>query len=214
VIATFSDPVRAYALISETRQWLPAYAVLVVLGLLELQLAAPAYGHLVALQSQPPVAGAQLRQALTTWFELRAVGVIVVPLIVWALVAMLLAALAIATRREQTSFSAYFALCMNCALPAEVGALLYAAATRLHPASFFHTANDLATVLPLSLAAFRPHGTLPEIAFLSYWDAFTLWSLVLLGLGYAVIAKTGLVPALLLVLGIHLSLALTQVTGS
>jgi pimeloyl-ACP methyl ester carboxylesterase len=58
---------------------------------------------------------------------------------------------------------------------------------------------------PISLASLRPHGSAREIAFLGYWDAFTLWSLLLLGYGFSAIAKMRHVPALLLALAIGLS---------
>jgi len=213
--------------VAESHEWLPAYIVLVLLGLLELYLTAPAQTNLVATLSHSATGGAsagEIAQAVTRTFELFAVWAFAGPFVLWGFVATLLTAVAITARggpaaRAATAgaaaagFSTYFALCVNCALPAELGQLLLSAATRLRDPATFRSPNDFYTVLPFSLAALRPHGSVPEIAFLSYWGLFTLWSLVLLGCGYATIAKMPLVPALLLILGVGLSLALTQVAG-
>jgi hypothetical protein len=212
-LAIFRDPAGAFALIAATREWLPAYLLIVALDLAALYLSAPALAHVARLLLRPGTSAADVQQAVSRWVELQVVWTVVGPFVLWGFVATLLAALAIVARGPAPSFAMYFSLCMNCALPAQIGEVVYAVATRLRDPASFHTLNDLATVLPLSLAAFRPHGSPPEIAFLSYWDVFTLWALVLLGCGYASIAKVRLVPALLLALGIGVAIALTQVAS-
>lgn len=211
-LSVFVDPARAFALVLATREWLPAYLILVVLGLAEVYLVAPALTHLVVTDPRAAASSAATAaQQASTDLVIQAAWGVVGPLILWGFVATLLAATAIAGRGGLGTYALYFSLCLNCALPAELGSLLYAAAIRLRDPATFHSANDFATALPLSLAVLHPHGSPPEIAFLSYWDVFTMWSLVLLGCGYAAIAKMRLVPALLLVLGIGLMLALVHV---
>jgi len=208
-------------MIGESREWLPAYLILVLLGLLELYLSAPAQANFVAVLARQSAGGASasdVAQAVTRTFELMAIWTFAGPFVLWSFVGALLTAVAITARGAMGSrapgFSTFFALCINCALPAEIGQLAFYGATRLHNPATFRSPNDFYTVLPFSLAVLRPHGSVPEIAFLSYWGIFTLWSLILLGCGYATIAKIQLVPALLLVLGVGLSLALTQVAGA
>lgn len=212
-LAIFYNPARAFGLIAESREWLPAYILLVGMDLAALLLCAPALDHVVHLQVRA-TASAELRAIVARWFELQAAWTIVGPLVLWGFVAALMTAIAAVVRGAPQQFSVYFSLCMNCALPAQAGAIIEAAATRLSSPSVFRTFNDINTALPLSLAALRPHGSLPEITFLSYWDVFTLWSLVLLGCGYAVIAKVRLVPALLLALGVGVAIALAEVSGA
>lgn len=212
-MSIFYNPARAYGLIAESREWLPAYILVVGLDLAWLLICTPALDHVLRLQVHA-TAPAEVRAIMVRWFEFQAGWAVGGPFILWGFVAALMTAIAAVVRGAPQQFSVYFSLCMNCALPAQAGAIIEGAATRFSSPSVFRTFNDVMTALPLSLAALRPHGSLPEIAFLSYWDVFTLWSLVLLGCGYAVIAKVRLVPALLLALGVGVAIALSEVSGA
>ncbi|MBV9104119.1 MAG: hypothetical protein JO060_11050 [Candidatus Eremiobacteraeota bacterium] len=209
-------PQTAFQLIAATGQWLPAYLVIVALGLAELYLTAPTVEHLVHLSLPAGAAAsrAEFHGMVARDFGFEAIWTLAGPFVLWGFVGALLWVCAVAARVETTSFRTYFALCMNCAVPSEIGQFFDAAATRLHDPSAFRSTNDVWTVIPASLAALRPHGSTAEIAFLSYWSVFAVWSLLLLGYGYAALAKMSLVPALLLVFGIGLVLALAQVVST
>ena len=201
-------------MVATSRQWLAAYGLIVALGLAELYVAAPTIVHLahVASRATGSVTTEALHVAVVRDFVAESVWTIVGPFVLWGFVAALLSLCAMAMQAPLTTFAAYFALCVNCALPAEIGQFFISAATRLHDPASFRNATDVWTVLPFSLALLRAHGSLAEIAFLSYWNPFTLWSLALLGYGYATLAKINLVPALLLAFGVGLALALAQVS--
>lgn len=206
-------PQRAFATIAATRQWAPAYCVLVVLGLLELWLLAPGLAHVLAVQTHggaPAETAGVVRSDLLQEGAMRLLG----PFAAWGFVAVLLAVATIGSRNPPPPFSAFFSLCMNCAIPAAIGGVVSAAAIRLHDPASFRTVNDLLLAAPISLGSLRPGGQPREVAFLAYWDVFTLWTYALIGFGYAALAKISPAPALLLALTIGLSFALMFAVAS
>jgi hypothetical protein len=208
------NPERAFALVSATREWVPAYILVALFSLASVLLSSGALAH--AVSSDPHAAATALTtsQQAAVLLELNLAWAVLGPFVVYGFVATLLAAAAFGGERPAHAYARYFSLAMNVAVPASIGDLVTGVAVRFRDAASFHSANDLNTVLPISLAVFRPHGPSPEIAFLSYWTIFALWSLLLLGCGYAAISKMRLVPALLVALCINVVFSLVQIDGA
>jgi hypothetical protein len=91
---------------------------------------------------------------------------------------------------------------------------LLAIAIRVHNPAGYKSIGDLVLALPDSLASLRPHATDRELVFLSFWSVFQVWSLILIGYGFAAIVKTGLTRSLFLSFSIGLSLALLGVLAN
>ena len=132
--------------------------------------------------------------------------------VAWLITALVLTTFA-RIRGTATSFSVQFSLAANAGIPAALGSVLQGLAVRLHDPSSYHTIAQLALALPLNLAVLAPHGTDREIAFLSTFDVFTVWSLILIGYGFAALARVRLVTALSLSFAVALGLALIFETG-
>lgn len=207
-LAVFINPERAFALVSATREWVPAYLLVALFSLGGVLLSSGALAHVIT--TDPHAVGQQAAVLL----ELNLAWAVLGPFVVYGFVATLLAAAAFGGERPAHAYARYFSLAMNVAVPTSLGDLITGIAVRFRDAASFHSANDVNTVLPLSLAIFRPHGPAPEIAFLSYWTIFALWSLLLLGCGYAAISKMRLVPALLVALCINVVFSLVQIDGA
>jgi hypothetical protein len=207
-------PSRAFRAIEATREWLPAYLVVVALGMLELYLLTPALSKVLALQLHAGAPGAPAPQAIRQAMLVEGIWRVLGPLFAWGFVATLLAAATIGLRNPSSTWTTFFSLAMNCALPAAIGGVVVALAVRFHSPATLRTASDLLLAAPISLASLRPNGSPREIAFLGYWDVFTLWSLLLLGYGFSAIAKMKHIPALLLALAIGLSFALMQAAAT
>jgi Yip1-like protein len=203
-------PARAFRTIEATREWLPAYAIIVALAFLQLYLLAPGLAHIIAVQAHTGAAAVPAPKAMLAEIVYQAALGTIGPFVMWGFVATLLSAAVLGTGGGLGRFATFFALCMNCAVPAAVGGVVSALAVRLHDPTALRSVSDLLLAAPISLAALRPHGAAREIAFLGYWDVFTLWSLVLLGYGFAALAKVRPVPALLFAFAIGLSFALMQ----
>ncbi len=174
-LAILINPERAFALVSATREWVPAYLLVALFSAGGgAALCVGAFAHVVYQLTR----GHGVEFALTTGqqtaalLEVNLAWAVVGPLIVYGFVATLLAAAAIGGERPAHAYARYFSLAMNTAIPTSIGDLITGIAVRFRDAGTFHTTVDVNTVLPISLAVFRPHGPAPEIAFLSYWTVF------------------------------------------
>lgn len=201
-------PARAFRAIQATREWLPAYMIIVALSFLELYLIAPVLTHLAAVESKGAAGEAASRAALVLIMNQVALGTIG-PLLMAAFAATMLSAGSLGTGGGLARFATFFSLALNCAVPYAIGGVLTALAVHVHDPAGFRSSADLVLATP-SLASLRPHGQPREIAFLGYWDPFTLWSLLLIGYGFAALGKVRPVPALLFALAIGLSVAVLQ----
>jgi hypothetical protein len=213
-LAILINPERAFALVSATREWVPAYLLVALFSAGAVLLSAGAFAHVVTSDPRSAANALTTGQQTAALLEVNLAWAVVGPLIVYGFVATLLAAASIGGERPAHAYARYFSLAMNTAIPTSIGDLITGIAVRFRDAGTFHTTVDVNTVLPISLAVFRPHGPAPEIAFLSYWTVFALWSLLLLGCGYAAISKMRLVPALLVALCINVVFSLVQIDGA
>ncbi|HTV74966.1 MAG TPA: hypothetical protein VME66_14805 [Candidatus Acidoferrales bacterium] len=204
-------PGRAIARIIETREWLTAYAIVVILGLLSTLLLAPALAHIVVVyhDAQPSAAGQSASQAVQTELYGAYLEQFFEPLFLWSFGACIMW---IASMEPPGRvLGPLISLNANAGIPVAIGGLFLAFAIRAHDPASFKTVGQLFLALPDSLASLRPQASDRELAFLSFWTIFQVWSLILMGYGFAAIAKTGLTRSLFLSFGIGLSIALLGV---
>ncbi|MBD5635506.1 MAG: YIP1 family protein [Candidatus Eremiobacteraeota bacterium] len=181
-------PRRAFADIVARPEWLSAYAVLLVSGLVYLSLIAPASIHLETVL--PPPDGFSGKTALDLKSEIglfltnEAFAQAISPLFAMALTATVLGAVA-RFKGVALPFTAYFSLAANCLVPTALGSLLSGTITALHPAASYHDYRALVTAVPLNLAVFADPARTNEALFLGGFDLFALWSAVLLAYGFA-----------------------------
>jgi hypothetical protein len=207
-------PARAFRLIGETREWLPAFLIVAALGFVAVMLIAPALSNVaIELAKRDPSLSRRDYHDLAhgELIALTAQQTIFEP-IAWLITALVLATFA-RIRGTVTPFSILFSLAANAGIPAALGSVFQGLAVRLHDPSSYHTTAQLALALPLNLAVLAPHGTDREIAFLSSFDVFTAWSLVLVGYGFAALAGVRLVTALALSFAVALGLTLILEIG-
>jgi hypothetical protein len=207
-------PGRAIARIIETKEWLAAYAVVVVLSLLSTLLLAPALAHIVTVyqEAQKGVQTQTVTQAVQAALYGVTVEQFIEPLILWSIGACLMWIASM--EAPQRVLGPFISLNANAGVPVAVGGLLLAIAVRMHDPAGYKNIGDLLLALPDSLASLQPHATERQLMFLSFWNIFQVWALVLMGYGFAAIAKTGLTRSLFLSFSIGLSLALLGVLAS
>ncbi len=202
-------PERAFRLVAATREWLPAFLIVVCLGFASVALLAPAFANVAVLSAkQDPTAmlsARDLPDVGRTALALLVVQATLFPVFVWLFTASTLAVIA-RFRGVPATFATFFSLAANAGVATAIGSLLQGMAIRLHDPNSYRSLGDIARALPLNLAIFAPHGTDREINFLSNFDVFTVWSLVLIGYGISQLAKMRLIPSLSLSFGIALTL--------
>jgi hypothetical protein len=207
-------PGRAIARIAETREWLAAYAVVVLLGLASTLLLAPALVHVVTVYHETQKGAQTLTLSQAIQGELYGITAeqFIEPLVLWSIAACLMWIASM--EAPQRVLGPFISLNANASIPVAIGGLLLAVAIRVHDPTGYKSIGDLVLALPDSLASLRPHATDRELVFLSFWSVFQVWSLILIGYGFAAIAKTGLTRSLFLSFTIGLSLALLGVLAS
>jgi len=204
-------PARAYAEIERTREWHAAYLIVAILGVGGLLLLAPALTNIVEgqLKADPALVppGANIRQLANEWMLFDATVRVFGPLIGWGFSAIVLA-LSAQGRSLRDNFFICFSLCANSAVPSALGPIVVGVIAHAHNLAGIQTPSELIRAVPLSLAALRPDASPAELAFLDYWDPFTLWSLILTGLGYATLMKVSALRGLMLSFGLGLAFSL------
>jgi hypothetical protein len=212
---TIVAPSRAFATIAQTAEWLPAFGVVAACGLAGVALLAPALRHLVIIESRQAgglaLSGAEILQSANAVIASQAIFQTLGSLLMWIWTAVILAAV---SGNGPRRFRTYFALAANASLPAAFGFLVFSLAVRLHDPASFTTLAQLNLALPDSLAVFEPHGTDRAIAFLSFFDVFQAWSMLLVAYGLRAIGKVRLIPALITSFAIGLAFALLQIATS
>ncbi len=204
-------PARAFRSVVATREWLPAFLIVVSIGFASVALMAPAISN-VAVEAvkhdRTALASARdLADVRQTALALLVVQATLFPVFMWAFTASILIMIA-RFRGAAASFATFFSLAANAGVATSIGVLLTGLAVRLHDPNSYHTWGQLALALPLNLAVFRPHGADRELAFLSNFDIFMIWTLVLIGYGFAQISHLRLIPALSISFGIGLALVI------
>ncbi|MFY9781736.1 MAG: YIP1 family protein [Candidatus Baltobacteraceae bacterium] len=204
-------PARAFGLVAATREWLPALLIVVCIGFASVALVAPAFSNVAVETAKADrtalLSARDLADVGRTALALLVVQTTLYPALGWLFTAATLTMIA-RFRGAPSTFSTFFSLAANAGVAAALGELMQGLAVRLHPPSSYHTWAQIALALPLNLAIFAPHGTDREIAFLSSFDLFTAWSLVLIAYGFAQLARVRLTTALSISFGIALALVI------
>ncbi|HEV3157616.1 MAG TPA: YIP1 family protein [Candidatus Baltobacteraceae bacterium] len=186
----FIAPARAFVRIGKKPQWGQAYALVVILNVVAFVLIWPAIAHIIAVnpalqdKSAKGIAEAQ-REAR----EGQIFFTVFLPYIQWGLCAAFLTLFSRASQAPIRAFNVFFALAAYTSLPSAVGTVLQGIIIAVHGPSAYHSFAELNLALPDSLALLHPNGQARELAFLGYWDVFDVWSLSLLGLGFATLNK-------------------------
>jgi hypothetical protein len=205
-------PGRAFASIEERPSWTIAYGVVVLITISGFLLAAPAILHvMLALNAANPEVTARPAADLMNQARLdlasQALSSAIAPLLMWNIAAMSVA-LSLRSDAPLAAFPRLLALNAFGNIPSALGTLAFGIGLRLHSAGNFTSVADLYHAVPLSLAAFAPHADERQLSFLAFWDPWQLWSLILIGYGYAAFLKLNLTIALALSFSIGLVYAL------
>jgi len=182
-------PARAFATIAGSSPWVVAYLVSIVLAVAGIELAAPALLHVETLIDKDFAAKLHStpRFAAIYFFDLG----IHTTLDVFFSCALTALVLTFSTKRDAVPrrLAVFFSLALFANIPSAIGQLLTGIATALRPAASYDTLSRFVLAFPDTLAVLVPHGSERELSFLGSVDAFTIWSTILVGLGYASIAK-------------------------
>lgn len=205
-------PTRAFVSIQERPSWVIAYGAVVLITISGFLLAAPAILHvMIALNAAHPEGVARPAAELLNQARLdlaaQALSSVIAPLLMWNIAAMSVALLV----RSDAPLAAYprlLALNAFGNIPSALGTLVFGIGLRLHSAGNFASVADLYHAVPLSLAAFAPQADARQLSFLAFWDPWQLWSLILIGYGYAAFLKLNLTLALALSFTVGLVYAL------
>ena len=205
-------PARAFAKIAATHEWIPAYAVIVVVTLCTTALVAPALVHIAAVTPPPPGTtaphgAAAIATAQRGLIATYAVGQVTIPLLLILLTASALTTVA-RFKAQTTSYVTYVSLAANCMIPSVIGGLLTAVGIRAHDPASFANIQGLLTAVPTNLAIFADQRNDREVAFLARFDLFDVWSYVLLAFGFSDIAKVKFATALGVAFGLSFLFAI------
>jgi hypothetical protein len=206
-------PGRAFAAIGANPEWLPAYLVIAVVGLLSVALMGPAIvsvlssptadGSAPAIPHEAKAAAAVSTQLLTG----AALQEVFIPLLMIGLTASALTIVA-RLRAQTTPYLQFVSLAANCLIPTAISTLINALAVRAHEPTGFHDIRSLLLPVPDNLGIFAdPHND-REVNFLARFDIFDVWSYVLLGFGVANFTQIRLTAALAIAFALDFAFAL------
>lgn len=206
------NPKRAFATIAATNQWIPGYAIVVVGGLVTSALISPALLHIAAITPPPPGeiaprTPAAIQSAQRLFVASYAFGQIAISLLLILLTASALTTVA-RFKNQTRPYVAYVALAANCMIPSVIGGLVMAIGIRAHDPSSFANLHALLVAVPTNLAVFANPGNDREVAFLSRFDLFDVWSYVLLAYGFAALTPVKFITALSLAFGLDFLFAI------
>ncbi|GAC1312943.1 MAG: hypothetical protein NVS2B3_17110 [Vulcanimicrobiaceae bacterium] len=205
-------PNRAFEQIAATRSWLPTYAAIVVASLIGTALYAPALLHIAAVTPPPPgvplpTGAGALADADRRFVLAYAFGQALMPLAL-----MLLTASALTTVARFKGIAApyplFLSLAAACMIPSVIGGLLSATIVRLHDPASFKDLRSLLVAVPTNLAVFSSPTNEREIAFLAHFDAFDIWTYVLLACGLVRLVPIRFATALVVAFGLDFLFAI------
>jgi len=205
-------PKQAFASIAATREWLPAFFIVSVLGFAGSLMLGPALQHVIAAEvaADPSAAHAGPADvARLAGYEVagQVVWQIIGSLMLWLWTAVILTAVSGA---GPSSFRVYFSLAANTAIPASIGFFVLAMVISLHDPSGYANFSALNRALPDNLAFFAPGESERGVSFLASFDLFGLWSSLLLAFGLRAIGKVDLFWALVTAFSLWLAYAVVQ----
>ncbi|GAC1299274.1 MAG: hypothetical protein NVSMB19_03030 [Vulcanimicrobiaceae bacterium] len=205
-------PNAAFEKIAASREWLLAYGLVVVTGLLATALAAPALLHVFAVTPPPrgeavPTTPAAVAEAKRNLVASYVIGQAIMPLAIVLLTASALTTVA-RFKGVTAQYALFLSLGANCMIPSAIGDLITALSIRLRDPASFHDLRALLVAVPANLAVFATAGNDREVAFLSHFDAFNVWAYVLLAFGVARLVPVSFTTALVVAFGIDVLFAL------
>lgn len=215
LLDVIAAPRRAFVTIAATREWLPAFLLVTVLGVAGSLLLAPALEHVIGHETLSDPSGTRTSAAdvarlagseVANEILLQTIGA----LMFWVWTAVILTAV---SGKGPKSFLVYFSLAANTAIPAAIGFFVFSAFIAAHNPAGYSSFSDLNRALPDSLAIFETQPNEGAVAFLASFDVFQLWSSLLLAFGLYAIGKVELFWALVTSFALWLVFALLQTVG-
>jgi len=200
------NPARAFVKIAATREWIPAYAVIVLASIATTMLVAPALLHVAAITPPPPGQSAPHTPDAIAAARRGLMGELALRELMTPLLIVLLTASALTTvarfKAQTTSYITYVALAANCMIPSALGSLFSALIIRAHDPNTFTSLHALLVAVPTNLGVFANAANEREVAFLSHFELFDVWSYVLLAFGFTALTKIKFVTALSVAFGL------------
>lgn len=219
VVGVLFSPTRTFEAIRERPTWLVTLGVLVVLGML--------LGHFVSQRldveevvrasiadSGRQLSDDQVEQAIALQERVLPVvsvggpavfwpvGCLIVALLFWVLLKML---------GGELPYKASLATAVHGLVPSGVSALLTLPVV-LSRGDLSYEEVRSSGILASNAAAFAPEETAPALlALLSSLDVFTIWSVILLSIGYSVVAGVSRGKAAAVVIGLWIAFILFKV---
>lgn len=204
-------PSVAFEKIAASREWVPAYGVIVVASVAATLLYGPALLHIAAV-TPPPPGEAAITTANVDSARQRLMASYALDQAIMPLAYMLLTASALTTvarfKRLTVPYVLFLSLAANCMVPSVIGGLLSGLLVRLHDPASFHDLRALLVATPTNLAVFSTPGNNREIAFLAHFDIFEVWGYVLLAFGFVKLVPVSFTTALVVAFGLDLLFAL------
>ena len=188
-------PRRAYATIVATREWWPAGVAVFACIVASYILTAPA---LLSVAAYATHGSPQFTSTVIGNLAAYIAVTLMWQVFSWNIVGSMYANFCAAGRPAfRLLYRTFFALAAAASLPSALGALAQGIVVRAHDPARYHTIDQLANALPLSLAVFASPNNAREIDFLSNFDLTTMWSVLLTAYGGRLIGGIKLVPALI-----------------
>ena len=204
-------PSRAFATIAANCAWLPAYAVLAILGLVSGLFEWPALAHVAT--SLPDAEGHVVRGATALEAARRnvltsvLVGEALTPLIFIGVTATVLTVIA-RFKKNATGYNVFVALAAACLIPSALGELFGAIVVRLHDPASYHDYRGIFLAIPDNLGVFAGKGNDAELFFLARFSLFDVWSYALLAFGIAALVPIRFTTAVAVAFSLDLVLSM------
>lgn len=205
-------PNRAFERIAASHGWLATYLAIVVASFVVTALYAPALFHIASVTPPPPGETAPSGATAVAVANQRTLATFAIAQLLMPLSMLLLTASALTTiarfKGLVVPYGLFFALATNCIVPSVLGALITGLVVRFHDPASFHDLRALEVALPTNLAIFSTPGNDREVAFLSHFDIFDIWSYVLLAFGFARLVPVKFATALVIAFGLDFLFAI------
>ncbi len=204
------NPARAYDQVFAVPAWGPAFLFVLICASLDLRLSAPAILHVLThgTATHADSAAHPVTAAVRNGFFFNgALLVVTQSLVTWSMTAIVASAAA-RFKGLTVPYRTFFALGAVCSVPSAVGGVLDGVAVALRPSASYANLKALAVAMPDNLAIFASPGNSHEVAFLSSFGLFDVWSNILLAYGLVAFAKLRLTTALGIAFGLDIALAM------
>lgn len=206
------SPNRAFDKIIASRGWLATYLLIVLTTFAVTALYAPALIHVASVTPPPPGESAPATPAAIALASQQTIANLALAQLLMPLAMLLLTASALTTvarfKGSVQPYALFFSLATNCIVPSIIGSLVTALVVRAHDPASFPNLRALEIALPTNLAVFSTPGNDRELAFLSRFDIFDIWSYVLLAFGFVRLVPVKFTTALIVAFGLDFLFAM------